>query len=248
MQKSAKPVHPPSAPADIPSWRRLYQAYLFDLDGTLIDTAPDLHVALNHTLRSHNYPEVSLAHTRHWIGHGGRAMVAEALKHHHKAAQGNQFPASNLDERLDEMMEVFLTYYEQHASDQSEVYPGVIETLDQLQALGAKLAVVTNKITRFTLPILENLGLAARLDAIVCGDTAERPKPDAAPVLYCLDALQTGASNALFVGDSLTDVTAANAAAVTVVCVRDGYNHGADVTELPLAGVIDHFSELLPPT
>ena len=95
------------------------------------------------------------------------------------------------------------------------------------------------------MPLLEQIGLRDHFDLVVCGDTAAAPKPDPAPVHYCLEALRVAPERALFVGDSETDVNAARAAGVAVVCVRDGYNHGVDVTTMDLDGVIDTFTELL---
>ena len=121
-----------------------------------------------------------------------------------------------------------------------------MDTLEKLRADGAKLAVVTNKLAQLSEPLLEEIGLSKHVDLIVCGDTASAPKPDPAPLHYCLAHFeQTDATRALFVGDSETDVNAANAAGMPVVCVRDGYNHGVDVHTLKVDGVIDSFAELL---
>ena len=217
----------------MPSWAT-FDAYLFDLDGTLVDTAPDINAALNHSLRLAGLGAVDEALTRHWVGHGSRVLIAQALQHHH---------VSEID--IDSLLEPFLAYYQANLSTDSVVYPGVTDTLKALRERGAKLAVVTNKLTQLSVPLLEGIGLAPLFDLIVCGDTAAAPKPDPAPVQFCLDHFAVAAANTLFVGDSETDVNAARAAGVPVVCVRDGYNHGVDVTTLPVSGVIDKFGELL---
>lgn len=215
-----------------------YRAYLFDLDGTLIDTAPDLHRALNETLAAAGFTPAELSQTRHWIGHGARAMLASALATHN----------ADQDEVLDTLLPDFLRRYQANPVQESEIYPTVIETLPALRALPAKLGVVTNKATRFTLPILDALNLTTWFDEIVCGDTTDEPKPSAKPVHFALQAMNVAPEHALFVGDSNTDVLAARAAGVQVVCVRDGYNQGQDVGELDVDGVIDRFSELIPAT
>lgn len=219
------------------AWRRVYDAYLFDLDGTLIDTVPDIHAALNVALTQHQFPEVSVKLTRHWIGHGAAALVRESLLYHEKR---------NPDEEIyNSMVATFLSHYAAHLSDLSMPYPGVIETLNALRARGAKLAVVTNKIAALSEPLLDQLGMSEFFEAIICGDSASKPKPAPEPVEMCVARLGVDATRALFVGDSGTDVGAAQAANMTVVCVRDGYNHGVDVTTLGADGVIDNFRELL---
>ena len=219
------------------TWHRPYQAYLFDLDGTLIDTAPDIGAALNHCLSAHRYPTVDLSLTRHWVGHGVRALVRESLIYHNRQAPD--------EDHLEEMVETFLTYYERHLTDVGQPYPDVIDTLDILRERGAKLAVVTNKLTKLSVPLIEGLKMTHYFDTVVCGDSAAHPKPKPDPVYLCLQQLGVSADDALFVGDSETDVLAARAANLKVVCVRDGYNHGVDVTTLDLDGVIDSFRELL---
>ncbi len=216
---------------------QLYAGYLFDLDGTLVDTAPDLHAALNHALTAHGHRAVSLEHTRHWIGHGARAMIEQAL-----TAEIGRAPS---EQRLDSIRDTFLPFYEAHAADLSAPYPGVVEALETLQARGASLAVVTNKITRFSRRVLDALNLTRHFDVIVCGDTAEQPKPAADPALYACTALGLRVDEVLFVGDSTTDVDCARAAGCAVVCVRDGYNHGVPADELGADAVIESFRDLV---
>jgi len=211
-----------------------FAAYLFDLDGTLVDTAPDINAALNHSLTRFDLPPVAAALTRHWVGHGSRTLIGEALRHH---------GAAHVD--IDQLLEPFLDYYEAHLANHSRIYPGVTETLDVLRAQGARLAVVTNKSRRLTHPLLAQIGLAEYFELVICGDTASAPKPDPAPVRYCLDHFGLGPESAVIVGDSNTDVQAGRAAGIAVVCVRDGYNHGIDVTTLDVDAVIDHFDELV---
>ena len=219
------------------SWHRPYAAYLFDLDGTLIDTAPDINASLNHCLSVHGYPQVDISLTRHWVGHGVRALVNESLIYHNRETP-------DVD-HLEEMVATFLAYYQTHLSDLSQPYPGVLETLASLSKRGAQLAVVTNKLAKLSEPLITQLGMDSLFAAVICGDSAAQPKPQPDPVYLCLEHLGVASTEALFIGDSETDVLAARAADVTVVCVRDGYNHGVDVSTLDLDGVIDSFHELL---
>jgi phosphoglycolate phosphatase len=218
---------------DTTSWSS-YDAYLFDLDGTLIDTVPDIDAALNHCLQQAGINGVEQSLTRHWIGHGSRTLIRQALQHQHVA-----------ETDIDALQSVFLAYYKNSIATHSQIYPGVIDTLQAMKNRGAKLAVVTNKLTELSIPLLEQIGMFDYFDLVVCGDTASAAKPDPAPVNLCLDTFALAAEAALFVGDSDTDVKAAQAAGVDVVCMRDGYNHGVDVTTLGANGVIDQFTELL---
>ena len=211
-----------------------YPGYLFDLDGTLVDTAPDLNAALNHSLASHGYPTVDEALTRHWVGHGARALVEQAMAQHQIAA--------DLAERL---VAVFIEHYEQHIAVHSLPYPGVVDALDHLQRGGARLAVVTNKMTRLTIPLIRALDLHGFFETIVCGDTTDTPKPAAEPALHACRILDVAAADALFVGDSTTDVDCARAAGCPIVVVRDGYNHGVPAEELGADGIIESFTDLV---
>lgn len=213
---------------------RAYAGYLFDLDGTLIDTAPDINAALNHALTSHGASEVDEALTRHWVGHGSRALVTEAI--------ATQNLANDL---LEPLVSAFLEYYEAHISEFSTPYPDVVESLDGLKSRGAQLAVVTNKLTRLSEPLLDALDLSRWFDLIVCGDTTAMPKPAADPALHACDVLGVPASEVLFVGDSDTDVNCARAAGCPVVVVRDGYNHGIPAAELGADAVIESFLDLV---
>jgi len=211
-----------------------YDSYLFDLDGTLVDTAPDINAALNVSLNKAGLAGVDIGLTRHWVGHGSRMLINQALAY-----------LAQPERDIEPLLEDFLSHYRNNLAIHSRIYPGVEQTLAQLKTNGAKLAVVTNKLAELSEPLLKDIQLADYFDLIVSGDTAHTPKPDPAPVLLCLEAFEMTPQQTLFVGDSDTDVNAALAAGIDVVCVRDGYNHGADVTTLGASGVIDSFLELL---
>ena len=216
--------------------RQRHLAYLFDLDGTLIDTAPDIGAALNHSLETAGLAPVRSDLVRHWVGFGSRKLIEQALIHHHKQ------PAQ---EQIDALLEPFLSYYTEHIADLSKPYPTTVETLTALKTEGIHLAVVTNKLQALAVPVLDALELSPFFDVIVGGDTASRPKPAADPIKYCLQHVAVRPEDALMVGDSITDVDAARAAGVGIVCLRDGYNHGTDVATLDPDRVIDRLSELL---
>ncbi|MDH3641751.1 MAG: phosphoglycolate phosphatase [Gammaproteobacteria bacterium] len=211
-----------------------YPGYLFDLDGTLVDTALDINAALNFALSRHGYREVSEALTRHWIGHGAKVLVEQAFGYQQKP-----------QDEAEPVLREFLDYYAAHAADLSQPYPAVVDALGSLRDRGAALAVVTNKVTTFSITILEALDLARHFDTVVCGDTTATPKPAADPALHACGALGLAPQDALFVGDSQTDVLCARAAGCPVVCVRNGYNHGVPAEQLGADAVIESFSDLV---
>ena len=211
-----------------------YPGYLFDLDGTLVDTAPDINAALNHALATLEFSPVGESLTRHWVGHGARTLVEKALEHH----QADPAP-------LDELHQAFLEFYATNHSKLSAPYRHVVPVLQQLRERSARLAVVTNKLSRFSEPLLRDLGLLTHFDLVVSGDTAASPKPAADPALHACAELRLAPAETLFVGDSTTDVLCARAAGCPVVCVRDGYNHGVPADELGADSVIESFLDLV---
>lgn len=213
-----------------------YPAYLFDLDGTLIDSAPDIHNALNHTLLDHGLAAVDESLTRLWVGHGSRRLLGSAL---------DADPATDLTEPTEAMVEAFQSYYGDHIADHSQPYPGVIEALDALKARGAKLAVVTNKYVGLSEKVLAALDLARRFDALIGNETAAQPKPAADPALFAAAELSVPITDCLFVGDAPPDVGCARAAGCDVVVVSYGYNQGVDPAELGGDAVIDSLTALL---
>ena len=145
-----------------------YDAYLFDLDGTLVDTAPDLMAGLNVCLVEHGYTAVDEELTRRWVGHGAAKMIEQALVH-----QGGEGPPTHLAKS---MLDQFLDYYVAHIADESTPYPGVREALTSLGPR-ARLGVVTNKVTRLTTALLDALDLSRCFEVVVCGDTLGVYKP-----------------------------------------------------------------------
>lgn len=214
-----------------------HDAYLFDLDGTLIDTAPDLMHALNATLENSGHEAVDLELTRMWVGHGAKVMLAQALDH----LEADPFTDAELEERF----QYFLARYGERIAVDSEPYPGVVEALDALRARTWKLGVVTNKRQDLSMQLLRELDLYKFFNIVVGGDTLQVRKPEPQPILYACNELVAKPGDTLFVGDSTTDVAAARAASCPIVCVRDGYNQNVPATALGADHVIDSFLQLV---
>src|SRR5690606_19679114 len=140
----------------------------------------------------------------------------------------------------------FNRHYHQVNGRASRIYPGVVEGLAALKAAGLKLAVVTNKPTEFTLPLLEHSGLSGWFDAVVCGDTCARKKPDPQPLLHACELLECPPGNAVAIGDSVNDALAARAAGITVLAVPYGYNEGVDIHRLDIDGIVFGIHEAVP--
>ena len=211
-----------------------YAGYLFDLDGTLIDTAPDLTFALNHALLEFGFAGVDVETARNWVGQGARSALQRAVAH--RGAP---------EEAIDAMLASFLDCYRSHIAVGSRPFPEVEATLASLAERGTKLAVVTNKRAELTAKLLSEIGMAHHFDAVVAGDTAPRPKPAPDPALAACEALGLGAEDVLFVGDSLADVGCARAAGCAVACVAYGYRQGVAAADLGADAVIETFRDLL---
>ena len=229
-------------------WPEQHAAYYFDLDGTLIDTAPDLHAALNAALEAFDFATVTLTETRDWVGQGARKLLhraASAHRHAHPPAFGEE-PLLPLDALpLDAMQACFLEHYGSAIAEHSEPFPGVVATLDGLRERGAKLAVVTNKPEGLARQLMEELRLDDRFDAIVGADTTPEPKPSARPAEHTGAALGVEAEQVLFVGDSVSDVGCARAYGCPVVVVSYGYTQGVPAAQLGADAVIESFAALL---
>lgn len=211
-----------------------FEAYLFDLDGTLVDSAPDIHAALNHTLQFAGLNTVDLALTRDFVGMGSRALITRAMDHH-GIVDGDPEP----------LLERFLDYYENNISVHSQPFAGTVETLDALRAAGAGLAVVTNKYLNLSEAVLADLDLRKYFSCVVGSESTPNPKPGADPALLACKKLGVAPEQALFIGDASPDVGCARAAGCPVVVLRDGYNNGVPATELGADAVIDSITQLL---
>lgn len=208
-----------------------YKAILIDLDGTLLDTVPDLAAAANAMLKdlgASPLPEQDIAT---FVGKGTEHLVRRCLED--ARARLPSDPAA-----LAHALGVFNRHYHSVNGRASSLYPGVLDGLQAFREQGAKLAIVTNKPTEFTLPLLAASGLEPWFDVVVCGDTCPRKKPDPMPLLRACELLDCAPQHTLAIGDSINDALAARAAGVTVLGVPYGYNEGLDIQSLDLDGIV----------
>lgn len=211
---------------------------MFDLDGTLLDSVPDLAAAVDSMLLQLGRPPAGVAQVRHWVGNGAPVLVRRAL--------AGAVEHCKVDDALaSRALELFLAAYagEHHLSS---VYPGVIETLDWLRDQSVDLALITNKPERFVAPLLEEKGLGGYFRWILGGDSLARQKPDPDGLLHVLAQADVAPAQSLFIGDSRNDVLAARAAGVACVAVSYGYNHGRPVAEEVPDLLVDDLRQLLP--
>ncbi len=206
---------------------------VFDLDGTLVETAPDLIGALNGVLAERGHPPLPLSAARHLVGRGARALLTRGFE---EAGE----PLT--DETAPPYVARFLEIYEARIARESHPYPGVAEALDALEADGAKLAVCTNKPGGLSRKLLGELGLLDRFVCVTGADDAPVRKPDPGHLLACV-AQAGGAERVLMVGDSIADVSAARGADVPVLVVSFGYTE-TPPAELGGDGLIDAFAAL----
>lgn len=210
------------------------KAIIFDLDGTLVDSARDLQDATNALLEEERLQPVDIDEIKSMIGDGAAKLVERAI-----VARGGD------SARLPELVTRFLGIYEANAARHTTAYPGVVDTLASLRRLGLPLAVVTNKPYAATIDILEALNLRTYFEAVIGGDTLPERKPHPAPILTALERLGVAPQAALMVGDNYHDVQAARAAGVRAVAVTYGYSHKPHA-ELGADRLIQTMSELLP--
>ncbi|MGY2955227.1 phosphoglycolate phosphatase [Pseudomonas fulva] len=211
---------------------------MFDLDGTLVDSVPDLAAAVDRMLLELGRPAAGLDAVRHWVGNGAQVLVRRALA-------GDIDHAGVNDALAEQALALFMdAYAESH--DLTVVYPGVQDTLRWLRKRGVEMALITNKPERFVGPLLDQMKLGSYFRWIIGGDTLAQKKPDPAALLFVMQMAGVTPQQALFVGDSRSDVLAAKAAGVQCVGLTYGYNHGRPIEEESPSLVIDDLRALLP--
>jgi phosphoglycolate phosphatase len=210
------------------------RAVLLDLDGTLLDTLPDIAAAASAMLAERGRAPLPAAAVRDFIGSGIRKLVERCLE-----ATGE--PPT--DETLEEAERSFRRHYERLNGTASRPFPDVIETLESLRSRGMALACVTNKARAFTVPLLRSTKLLSYFDAVVTSDDAGERKPHPAPFLQACRALGVSPAEAAVVGDSALDAQAARAAGCQVLLVSYGYAEGHDVRTIDCDGVVDSLGE-----
>ncbi|MGB5505787.1 MAG: phosphoglycolate phosphatase [Sulfurovum sp.] len=215
------------------------EVILFDLDGTLINSAPDLALAVNHmlvTLDRDMFPEDIIDG---WVGNGALMLVQRALS-------GKRTVDDSLDDAMvQNALDIFLKYYAKNLCNETIPYPHVKTTLNTLKKKGYRLSIVTNKPFAFVEPILEGLGMNGLFELILGGDSLPLKKPDPAPLLHVGEKLGVSVKKCVMVGDSKNDILAANACGMQSVGVTYGYNYGEDIGVHNPTVIIDDFSELL---
>lgn len=218
-----------------------FDLIMFDLDGTLVETAPEIFDATNDTLRYFDLPEVTQQQVNDWIGHGTRELLIQAL------AFSGKVPVATVraSDSLALSVSRFDKHYQQRCGTRSQLYPQVRETLTALRQQGVKLAVVTNKEGRYTSTVLNAHSLMPMLDAVVSGDTFPAKKPDPMGIHSCLSQFGVPPERALFVGDSSIDVATARNAGVRVWALPYGYNMGQPIEASAPDRVIPDCSVLL---
>jgi phosphoglycolate phosphatase len=211
---------------------------LIDVDGTLVDSVPDLAFCVDAMMQKLGRPPWGEAHVRNWVGNGVERLVRRAL-------------TGTLDGEPDETefqraYPVFLELYAVNTSLRSHLYPGVREGLDLLKSAGYKLGCVTNKAAQFTEPLLRDLGVRDDFSIVISGDTLPQKKPDPAPLLHGAGFFGCPPEQCMMIGDSVSDVHAARAAGFQIVCMSYGYNHGVAIRDSHPDAVIDSLTEILP--
>ena len=209
---------------------------LMDLDGTLVDSVPDLAYCIDEMMRSMGRPTHGEERVRDWVGNGVERLVRRALTGH--------LDGEPADEEFERAYPMFLDLYIQNTSKRSALYPGIREGLDWLESKGYMLGCVTNKAAQFTEPLLRDLKVRDYFGLVIAGDTLPRKKPDPLPLLHAAEYFRVPPAESLMVGDSMSDVKASRAAGFSIVCMSYGYNHGLDIREVKPDAVIDSLVEI----
>jgi len=194
---------------------------LIDVDGTLVDSVPDLAYCVDEMMQQLAREPRGETRVRDWVGNGVERLVRRALI--------GQLDGEPDEADFERAYPVFLDLYAENTSKRSLLYPGVVEGLDYLKAAGYALGCVTNKAEQFTVPLLKDLGVYDYFGIVISGDTLEHKKPHPAPLLHAAEFFKVSPAHSLMVGDSISDVKAARAAGFQIACLPYGYNHGVDI-------------------
>ena len=207
-------------------------AVMIDLDGTLLDTVPDLAAAAQRMLAALNLAPRTQEEIRGFIGKGIPNLVQRCLEGRADAAALQA-----------QALALFQDFYFEESGRRTTVFPGVIDGLERLRAMRLRLACVTNKAARFTVPLLAHMGLAPYFELVVSGDTLARKKPDPMQLSHICAEFALAPQTVLLIGDSVNDAIAARAAGCPVLCVSYGYNEGGDVHDLDCDAIVESLSE-----
>jgi phosphoglycolate phosphatase len=209
---------------------------LIDVDGTLVDSVPDLAFCVDAMMDRLGRPARGESEVRNWVGNGVERLVRRALT----GTLGGEPDEADYERAYP----IFLELYRENTSKRSHLYAGIREGLDYLKDSGYPLGCVTNKAAQFTEPLLADLGVRGYFDIVVSGDTLPRKKPDPMPLLHAAAHFGVEPADAVMVGDSVSDVKAARAAGFAIVCMSYGYNHGRDIREAQPDAVLDSLIQI----
>ena len=209
---------------------------MIDVDGTLVDSVPDLAYCVDETMKAVGRQPWGEAKVRHWVGNGVPKLVERSLTGELEGIVDSQ--------AYEQAYPIFLDLYAENTSGRSCLYAGVREGIDYLKSQGYILGCVTNKAEQFTHPLLKDLGIFDEFEIVISGDTLEKKKPDPLPLLHGAKHFGVEPSEALMLGDSISDVKASRAAGFDIICMSYGYNHGEDIRDANPDLVIDSMAEL----
>ena len=209
---------------------------LIDLDGTLVDSVPDLAFCVDAMMARLGRPPHGEAAVRNWVGNGVERLVRRALI--------GQLSGEPEAADFDRAYPIFLELYRDNTSQRSRLYPGIREGLDWLKGNRYRLGCVTNKAAQFTEPLLRDLGVRDDFEIVISGDSLPRNKPDPLPLLHAAAHFGVAPAEALMIGDSVSDVKAARAAGFRIFCMTYGYNHGQDIRDFHPDAVMDSLIEV----
>lgn len=216
----------------------------FDLDGTLIDSVPDLAAAVGRTLHELELPTPTEADVRHWVGNGAPVLVERALMWALSTATETSSVSASLQQRA---YDAFMMHYGAAPNALTTLYPGVVKTLQTLHQAGFTLALITNKPERFIEPLLSHFTLLDYFSLWLGGDSLEEKKPSPLPLLHVANLCQVAPHECLMIGDSRHDIAAGKAAGFATLAVPYGYNHGEPIELSKPDLVLSSLTELLMP-
>ncbi|OED44855.1 phosphoglycolate phosphatase [Endozoicomonas sp. (ex Bugula neritina AB1)] len=214
---------------------------MYDLDGTLVDSVPDLAIAIDYMLQDLNLPEAGAEKTRLWVGNGIPSLVKRALTDD----MGGDLPGVVDDAIFQQALTSFKTHYDREVGLHSHLYPGVTDFLQAMTDRGIKQAVVTNKSEFFTEKLLEMMKIDHHFSLSLGGDSLDEKKPHPMPLLHAIKHFRTTQKTALMIGDSSNDIKAARAAEVSVIGLPYGYNHGEPIENANPDLIVSTLAELL---
>ena len=216
------------------------QLLIFDFDGTLIDSVPDLADATNTMLTTLGKDTYPIETIRNWIGNGSRLLVERALVGKVEVAEGEL-----MVEEADHAEQIFFEAYKNLSGSKTVAYPDVDDGLKKLHAAGYTLALVTNKPIRFVPKILQSFGWQDLFSEVMGGDSLAVKKPDPTPLLHVCETLNISVEQAVMIGDSRNDMLAGQNANMDTLGLSYGYNYGQDIRELNPTEAFDHFADLV---